>query len=146
MDWLNAPSGSFYVMEDTQEKYSHPRKAIEEALGVKMLGKVNSGLDLIPKRQFSLELAERFLSSCAGNASHYEFLEQTIFAIMASHAPDGRQLPREYEISWNRLRRRSAVCRHYVGSVKKDLFFLEGAALFRFQTLFKKLIGSRRPS
>jgi hypothetical protein len=144
MDWLNAPSGSFYVMEDTQEKYSHPRKAIEEALGVKMLGKVNSGLDLIPKHQFSLELAEKFLSSCAGNASHYEFLEQTIFAIMASHAPDGRQLPREYEISWNRLRRRSAVCRHYVGPVKKDLFFLEGATSFHFQTLFQKWMASRR--
>ena len=142
MDWVNDASSHFFVMKDTQEKYSHPRPAIEEVLGVKMIGKVNSGLDLIPKEQFSLELAEIFLKSCAGSAVHYEFLEQTIFAIMASHSPCGRQLPREYEISWNRIRRRSAVCRHYVGPTKKDLFFLEGATSFYFQTLLQKRVVS----
>lgn len=143
MDWLNGASGQFYVMKDTQEKYSHPRNVIEEALGIKMMEKVNSGLDLIPKVQFPLELAERFLASCASSAVHYEFLEQTIFAIMASHATEGRQLPREYEISWNRIRRRGSVCRHYVGPVKKDLFFLEGATSFYIQTLFKKKLPLR---
>ena len=138
MDWINKDSKSFYVMKDSQEKYSHPRKVIEETLGMKMLSKVNSGLDLIPKEQFSLELAERFLASCVGTAVHYEFLEQTIFAIMASHAPRGLQLSREYEISWNRLHRRGAVCRHYVGPVKKDLFFLDGATSFYLQRLFQK--------
>jgi len=144
MNWISGSSNNFYVMEDTQEKYSHPKQVIEEALGVQMLGKVNSGLDLIPKVQFPLELAERFLTSCAGSAVHYEFLEQTIFAIMASHAPDGRQLPREYEISWNRIRRKGAVCRHYVGPVKKDLFFLEGATSIYFQTLLQKRVALPR--
>lgn len=138
MDWISNPDGAFHVMRDTSEKYSHPRHLIEGVIDVKMMEAVNSGLDLVPKEQFPMSMVDRFLDKCAGNAVHYEFLEQTIFAIMASYSPWGRQLPREYEISWNRIRRRGAVCRHYVGPVKKDLFFLEGATSFYFQTLLHK--------
>jgi len=138
MDWVADPDGSFHVMRDTSEKYSHPRQMIEGSMDVRMMAAVNSGLDLVPKDQFPLATIERFLDNCAGNAVHYEFLEQTIFALMVSLSPKGKQLPGEYEISWNRLRRRGAVCRHYVGSVKQDLFFLEGATSFYFQTIFQK--------
>lgn len=138
LDWMADPGGAFHVMRDASEKYSHPRHVIEGIMDVRMMGAVNSGLDLVPKEQFPLATIERFLDECAGNAVHYEFLEQTIFALMVSMSPDGNQLPGGYEISWNRLRRRGAVCRHYVGPVKQDLFFLEGAASFYLQTLFQR--------
>ena len=138
LDWLNTRPDIFYVMEDTKEKYSGARDAIGEALGISLMRKANSGFDLVPKHRFPLELAEKFLDLCAPGANHYEFLEQTIFGVMASAAPDGRQLPPEYEISWTNFRRRNAVCRHYVGPFKNDAFFVEGAASFYFQTRFGK--------
>ena len=144
LDWIKDPFGTFYVMRDTKEKYSHPKQKIVEAMGIPMMEAVNSGLDMVPKGEFSLEFAEQFLTNCSANATHYEFLEQTIFAIMASRAPNGRHLPSEYEISWNRIRRWNAVCRHYVGSVKKDLFFLEGATSFYLQTLLGPAAVPRR--
>jgi len=60
---------------------------------------------------------------------------------MVSLSPKGKHLPGEYEISWNRFRRHGAVCRHYVGPVKEDLFFLEGAVSFYLETFFQKAGG-----
>ena len=136
LDWVFRCPDLLWVMEDTREKYSGPRSAIEEKLGFPLMPKVNSGLDLIPKERYPLALAETFLEKCAQGANHYEFLEQTIFAVMASAAPQGRHLPPEYEISWTNFRRPGAVCRHYVGPAKNDAFFIEGATWFYFQSLF----------
>jgi len=138
LDWIANPDGFFHVMRDTSEKYSHPRKMIEGVMDVRMMTAVNSGLDLVPKEQFPLATIERFLDGCAGNAVHYEFLEQTIFALMVSLSPKGKQFPKEYEISWNRIRKRGAICRHYVGMVKEDLFFLEGATSCYLNSLIQR--------
>lgn len=141
LDWVVRRPDELWVMEDTREKYSGPRATIEEKLGLPMIPKVNSGLDLIPRERFPLQLAEGFLEKCAADANHYEFLEQTIFAVMASAAPCGRQLPPEYEISWTNFRRPGAVCRHYVGPFKNDALFVEGATVFWWQQMRASMRG-----
>ena len=135
LQWINDSSDTMWVMEDEHEKYSHPRGELESELGLKMLQRANSGLDLVPKEAASLALAEDFLGRCAATAGNYAFLEQTIFGIFASAWGRGGLLPPEkYEISWNALRQRGSVCRHYIGPAKNDALYVEGATTFWLQS------------
>ncbi len=136
LDWVDGGSDEMWVMEDDREKYSHPREEIASALGVAMLERANSGLDLVPKAAADLGLADRFLAACAGSARQYAFLEQTIFGLWVSAWQRGGLLSREeYEISWNTFRGPRAVCRHYIGPAKNDALFVEGAPVFWWQQL-----------
>lgn len=134
LDWVFRRPDTLWAMEDSREKYSGPRPSIEQSMGFLLRKKVNSGLNLVPKKRFSFSLAEEFLRKCAHEAQYYQFLEQTIFAVMLSAAPDGRLLPDSYEISWSNFRRPGAICRHYVGPAKFDNFFIEGATTFWWQS------------
>lgn len=137
LDWVDGGSDEMWVMEDDREKYSHPREEIASALGVAMLERANSGLDLVPKAAADLGLADRFLATRAASARQYAFLEQTIFGIWVSAWQRGGLLPREeYEISWNTFRGPRAVCRHYIGPAKNDALFVEGAPVFWWQQLW----------
>ena len=145
LDWLTTGSEAMRVMEDDHEKYSHSRQTIEEQLGLKLLPRANSGLDLMPKNAADLALADRFLATCADSATQYPFLEQTIFAIWVSARAEGRLLPREqYEISWNNFRRRAAVCRHYIGPAKNDALYVEGATSFWWQSCVQTRLFPQR--
>jgi len=135
LGWIDGASEEMWIMEDEKEKYSHSRADIEAAMGLRMLERANSGLDLVPKSAADLDLTERFLAKCAGTARQYEFLEQTIFGLWASAWGRGGLLPRdEYEISWNSFRGAKAVCRHYIGPAKNDALFVEGAPAFWWQS------------
>jgi len=135
LDWIDRASEEIWIMEDEKEKYSHSRSEIETCMGLRMLERANSGLDLMPKSAANLALADRFLDTCASNARQYEFLEQTIFGLWASAWGRGGLLPRdEYEISWNSFRGAKAVCRHYIGPAKNDALFVEGAPAFWWQS------------
>lgn len=135
LDWVEGGADEMWVMEDEREKYSQPRKEIEAALGVPMLERANSGLDLVPKAAARLDLADRFLALCADSARQYAFLEQTIFGLWASAWGRGGLLSREeYEISWNTFRGPRALCRHYIGPSKNDALYVEGAPAFWWQS------------
>jgi hypothetical protein len=134
MDWITSGADSVWVMEDTREKYALPRAEIEELLGFPLWKKVNSGLDLLPRAAFDLDLAEKYFSLCGPRAREFHFLEQTFFAVTGAAWGKGGALPPEYEISWGNFRRRDGVCRHYVGPFKNDLLWIEGATTFWFQS------------
>jgi hypothetical protein len=135
VDWVDRGSDEMWIMEDEREKYSQPRSELESAMGMSVLPKGNSGLDLMNKAAADLALANRFLERCAANARQYEFLEQTIFTLWASAWGSGGLLPREqYEISWNNFRGKQAVCRHYIGPAKNDALYVEGAPVFWWQS------------
>lgn len=136
--WIDEGQDSLWLMEDTNEKYCMPREEIEELLGFPLWRKVNSGLDLMPRAAFDLALAEKFVSLCGPKARHFQFLEQTYFAVAGSAWGRGGTLPREYEISWGNFRRRDGVCRHYVGPFKNDLLWVEGATTFWLQSRNRK--------
>lgn len=139
--WVDEGDDSLWLMEDTNEKYCMPREEIEALMGLSLWHKVNSGLDLMPKKAFDLALAEKFLSLCGPKSRHFQFLEQTYFAVAGSVWGRGGTLPREYEISWGNFRRRDGICRHYVGPFKNDLLWVEGATTFWLQSKRKKLKG-----
>jgi hypothetical protein len=132
--WVDDGADTLWVMEDTTEKYALPREDIEALLGFPLWQKVNSGLDLMPRPAFDLDLAERYLTACGPAARHFQFLEQTFFAVTGAAWGRGGTLPREYEISWGNFRRRDSVCRHYVGPFKDDLLWVEGGTTFFFQS------------
>ena len=140
LDWIDGSGEEMWIMEDEREKYSHPRTDIEAAMGLRLLERANSGLDLMPKSAADLALADRFLAQCANTSRQYEFLEQTIFGLWASAWGRGGLLPRdEYEISWNSFRGPKAVCRHYIGPSKQDALFVEGAPVFWWQSRARML-------
>ena len=140
LDWVDGSGEEMWIMEDEREKYSHPRTDIESAMGLRLLERANSGLDLMPKSAADLALADRFLAQCANTSRQYEFLEQTIFGLWASAWGWGGLLPRdEYEISWNSFRGPKAICRHYIGLSKHDALYVEGAPSFWWQSRARRL-------
>lgn len=138
MQWIASRADTVHVMKDTSEKYARPREEIESLMGFPLWRKVNSGLDLMPRAAFALDLAEKFLSNCGPGARHFQFLEQTFFAVTGSAWGRGGVLPPEYEISWSNFRRRGSVCRHYVGPFKDDLLWVEGATTFWLQSFGRR--------
>jgi len=145
LQWLKEGSDSMWIMEDDREKYSHPRAELEAFLGKRMLPRANSGLDLVPKEAASLKLAEAFLEQCAATAPNYAFLEQTIYGLFASSWGRGGLLSKEeYEISWNALRGRRSICRHYIGPAKNDALYVEGATTFWFQSCVARILRGAR--
>lgn len=131
--WVDSGEDTLWVMEDTNEKYALPREELESRLGFPLWRRVNSGLDLMPRAAFDLDLAEKYLEECGPIARHFQFLEQTFFAVTGSRWGRGGTLPPEYEISWGNFRRRDGVCRHYVGPFKDDLLWIEGGTTFWLQ-------------
>ena len=138
MSWIEDGDDTVWLMEDTNEKYAMPREEIEAIMGFPLWRKVNSGLDLMPRAAFDLALAEKYLTLCGPRARHFQFLEQTFFAVAGSAWGRGGTLPGEYEISWGNFRRRDGVCRHYVGPFKDDLLWIEGATTFFLQSRRRK--------
>lgn len=135
LEWTDHMSDQMWIMEDEREKYSHARADIERAMGVRMVRRGNSGLDLMNKAAADLALADKFLGACGNSARQYEFLEQTIFSLWVSSWGKGGLLPSdEYEISWNNFRGSRAVCRHYIGPAKHDALYVEGAPVFWWQS------------
>lgn len=127
--WVDDGAMTCHYNEDTKEKYCIPRSFIEEALGVPLWPRFNSGLVLLPKAAMNMELAERLLTQFETTAHHPQFFEQTLYGLMASAWNRGGALPPEYEISWGYFHHRGAACRHYVGDFKHDLFYIEGVPL-----------------
>ncbi|MGA1123526.1 MAG: hypothetical protein ACO3YO_02930 [Chthoniobacterales bacterium] len=140
LEWVDGGSDTYHYNEDTKEKFCIPRPYLEEALGVTMWPRFNSGLVLAPKAAIDWELAERLLSVFEQTAHHPQFFEQTLYALMGSAWGRGGALPRTYEISWGYFRHRGAVCRHYVGAFKHDLLYIEGAPL-TLAAMLKKRAG-----
>jgi lipopolysaccharide biosynthesis glycosyltransferase len=137
--WADGNKEEFFYNEDTKEKYCIPRDEIEQALGITLWPRFNSGLMLVPKKALSLKLAEKLLVTFERKAHHPQFFEQTLYALMASAWNRGRALPCTYEISWGFFRDKESIARHYVGAFKHDILYLEGPV-----TLFWKitLIGT----
>jgi hypothetical protein len=138
--WADSGREECWFNEDTKEKYCIPRLRIEEELNVKMWDRVNTGICLMPKSAISLELSERLIAAFETNAHHPQFFEQTLYALMASALNKGGMLPLTYNINWGYLRARGSICRHYVGSFKHDLLYIEGAPSLLALLAAKKLI------
>ena len=141
LEWVDCGSDAYHYNEDTKEKFCIPRAYLEEALGVVMWPRFNSGLVLVPRAAIDLDLAERLLSTFEQSAHHPQFFEQTLYALMGSVWDRGGVLPRSYEISWGYFHHREAVCRHYVGAFKHDLLYIEGAPLTLAALVKKRAVG-----
>jgi hypothetical protein len=141
LEWVDRGSDSYHYNEDTKEKFCIPRAYLEEALGVTMWPRFNSGLVLVPRAAIDWDLAEKLLSVFEPTAHHPQFFEQTLYALMGSAWGRGGALPPSYEISWGYFHHRGAVCRHYVGAFKHDLLYIEGAPLTLAALVKKRAVG-----
>jgi hypothetical protein len=101
-----------------------PDEAIS-LIGSGLWSRVNSGLCLLTKTGFNLDLCERALKESSIFSGNVWRVEQTLFALCATAHGRGGLLPSRYEVSLEAMRQPSAVCRHYVGAVR-DHFYSEG--------------------
>ena len=143
LEWALSGSQACLYNQDTKEKFCIPRAEIERLTPHRLPPLFNSGLVLIPHTALDLALAESFLLTFRAMAHAPQFFEQTLFGLMATRAAGGwRPLPQTYNISWDYLRAKGSVCRHYVGDFKHDLLYIEGASLLAFQRL-RAMFSSR---
>ncbi len=134
LDWASARPGSAHFMKDARETYCSPREEILKRTGLNLWDAVNSGICLMPKKAVDLSLADSFVRLFEEDAKHYIFLEQTLFAVAGAALGSGGTLPTTYEISWNTFRQRNSIARHYVGIIKHDLLYFEGATTMLFRS------------
>ena len=126
--WAEGEERACYYNEDIKEVYCLPREQIEPAVGVRLWERFNSGLVCVCREAINLDLSEKLLSTFEASAWHPQFFEQTLYALNASAFNRGGALPPQYQITWNILRRRDSICRHYVGPAKYDHLYFEGPA------------------
>ena len=111
IDWATGSSDAVFYNEDTQEKYCNPRKDLEAAFGIKLWPKFNGGFVLMQSKAMNLPLGETLFEKFQSKAHHPQFFEQTLYCLMGSAWGRGGPLPRKYEINWDYIRSRGAVCR-----------------------------------
>lgn len=139
--WVESGGAECWFNQDLKEGYSSPGAQIEKKLNLPLWDRVNSGLCLLHKAAFSLDLSERFLTECEADARKPGLLEQTLFAVNASSFNRGGMLSAQYEISERQFRRPDAVCRHYLSTNKWTMLYLEGPPSLVWLTLIKPLFS-----
>jgi hypothetical protein len=126
MDWATGPdTRACWFNEDVQEAALISAAEAREELDVKLWSRVNSGLCLIHKPAIDYELCDRALAFTSILTGQIWRIEQTLFALCASHAGRGGLLPHTYEVSLKRRASPGIIARHYVGKVR-DRFYGEG--------------------
>jgi hypothetical protein len=120
---------SYAWNQDIRNCYVTSPGRLRVIAGHPVANRVNTGFAVIPR----LGAADfRFLETIANaisNLGHrHHWLEQTLYAFLASRNPESGPLGREYNVTAGRSDE-AQIVRHYVGSATiRPLFFLEGVA------------------
>jgi len=126
IDWATGPdTRACWFNEDVQEAALITAEEAREELDIKLWSRVNSGLCLIHKQAIDYDLCDRALALTSILTGQIWRIEQTLFALCASHAGRGGLLPKTYEVSLKRRASSGTIARHYVGKVR-DRFYGEG--------------------
>jgi hypothetical protein len=123
--WADGAAKECWFNEDVAEGSLITGAEAREELGVKLWSRVNSGLSLVWKGALDLDFCDRALAQTSILNGHIWRVEQTLFALCASHHGKGGLLPKRYEVSLGRKAAPDAISRHYVGAVR-DRFYGEG--------------------
>ena len=142
IQWAMTPN-MFLFMTDTKEAYCHPRDVLATRTDTVPAVKLNAGLCAVPSGIMDLAFCERMLEKLDEGCEHPMFHDQTLLALAGGRSR-AIALPASYEITWNLLRSRGAVCRHYVGPAKEDLLFIEGPASLVWRMAFPVLLRALR--
>jgi len=131
VDWATGPNTrACWFNEDVQESALLSAEEAREELDIKLWSRVNSGLCLIHKPAIEYDLCDRALALTSILSGQIWRIEQTLFALCASHAGRGGLLPKTYEVSLRRRASLGTIARHYVGKVR-DRFYGEGLKRLR---------------
>lgn len=131
LEWVDRPDdASCHFNADAQEASTVTPAEARQKLGFELWPKVNSGLCLLVREALNLDLCERIFATTAVESGHSWRIEQTLFALCASHWGNGGLLPSSYEVSLGTNAAPGCIARHYVGAVR-DRFYAEG--MFRLK-------------
>ena len=111
---------------DIKDAYVTDRLAIENATGVTVPQKINSGLWVVNKTDFNFDMLESWLKLpfFKSYLSDYR-LEQTFFAMLSGIAvSETSHLPAGYDVAFSKNPGKS-ICKHYVGKIRYG-YELEG--------------------
>lgn len=136
LKWSKNGEDECWFNQDVAESSPVSEREALDILNVKLWPRVNSGLCLISKRAIDLNLCERAFAKTSILRGHIWRVEQTLFALCASHHERGGLLPAQYEVSLGRRAAPDAIARHYVGAVR-DRFYGEGLARLHRELLAK---------
>ena len=112
--------------KDIASAYVTDEISIEGNLGIKLLPKINSGLWIMNKKDFSFSMIESWLEHRFLHSYLTDYrLEQTFIAMLASTSDaKTRYFPAGYDVSFEKDPEVS-ICKHYVGRIRYG-YELEG--------------------
>lgn len=130
LDWVSEPGRTSLFLEDVADN-SLP-DAIEAArlLGGALTRRINTGIIAVSKETILLPQIEECLERTSILNGDPWFIEQSLYATLASLNSIVEFLPPSYEMSVAETCQDDAVSRHYVGAVR-HLFYSEGIQKLR---------------
>ncbi|MGC3988616.1 MAG: hypothetical protein QM796_02805 [Chthoniobacteraceae bacterium] len=125
LDWAASEEGGCWFNRDVSESSLVSAEEARTQLGTELWPQVNSGLCCIDKTALDHAFCEKVLAETTIRQGHFWRIEQTLFALCASHARTGGLLPPTYEVSLQPQSSPGIIARHYVGAVRQR-FYAEG--------------------
>jgi len=131
LKWISGQNaeGSLF-MEDIKDSSLVSVGDVEHLFGIPLVQRVNTGIVGLHKKILSLDFIEDCLGSTGILRKDRWYVEQTLFAIVASRFGRVELLPQEYAISEGSHCPANTVARHYVGAVRQ-YFYSEGLSRIR---------------
>jgi len=126
LDWLNTPGQPSLFMRDVSENTLPAAVQAAQIFDTIVVPYVNTGIVAINREVLNLEKIECCLASSPVLLGDRWFIEQSLYAVMASI--DGRVDfldPKHYQLTLNGKKYPDSICRHYVGKIR-HMFYSEG--------------------
>ena len=125
----HADRGKACFGSDYQNAYAVETGEIRRRLGVEVLDRINSGLLVLGRNDYDLDLIEDFFGVFPETAADQLWLEQTLYALLLSRAAAQRLDP-AYQISSQPIEA-ATVSHHFVSDGSREHFSTRGVEALR---------------
>jgi hypothetical protein len=129
LEWLGSEEETSLFMRDVEESTLPSAVDAAHKIGSRVQTHVNTGIVGVPKPVICFETIERCLKDSRLLDENRWFIEQSLYAILASRSGKVELLDtNKYQLNLSGPLSANAVCRHYVGKVR-HLLYSEGVPL-----------------
>ncbi len=119
---------------DYKNSYAVSMEDLRNCLGIDVMDRVNSGLMVLRRDQYDLDLIERYFCSIASLPSNLSKHEQTLYAVLLSQA-HAHPLSDAYQISRQKITA-ATVSHHFVSDGSRVLFATKGIKTLKRRGIF----------
>jgi hypothetical protein len=144
LDATTDPVGGLLFQRDAGSTYNVTLDEARTELGIPLAPQINTGIALFDKTSIDLRRCEQLLDH-PGVARQTGWIEQTLYALVASEQQQVRYLPSTYLVSLEREHNLSSlIARHYAGPSRR--YLTEEGLPFALQALEVDSAGRILPS